>query len=130
MRTMEHRLDLDRTQSGHQSRTEGATLALGGYALCVSGFFVLAAAGSSYPTATYALIFGGALLAGLPILLLTVIVATTETATGRAWASGFRRLLLIERTKAATFSRALRYAGIVWIANGLALWVASIPGIL
>lgn len=127
MRTMaQPGVNLERTQPRLRSRGETVMLAAGGYALCVTGFVALAAGGGAYPAATSLLILGGALLASLPLLLLTFAVAATETWTGRAWASGFRRLLLAERTRAETVSRALRYAGFLWLANGLTLWVASV----
>lgn len=107
------------------AHAEAAPLALVGFALFVSGFFAMAAMGTSYPAGTYALIAGASLIVGIPILVLTQLVAAGERLAGRAWAAGFRPLEAAERSPRATVLRGLRYAGVLWLANGAALWCAA-----
>ncbi len=107
-------------------RVRTARLAFVGVTLFVSGFFVLAAAGRDYGPATLALILAGAVVLALPLAAFTLVVAGSESAVGRAWGAGFRRLSTADRTRAATIDRALRYAGALWLANGLALWFATL----
>ena len=59
-------------------------------------------------------------------LLLGLVVTFAESVVGRAWASGFRELRPAERRFAGTAERALRYAGFLWLANGGALWFATL----
>lgn len=107
-------------------RIPTARLAFVGVTVFVSGFFVLAAAGREYPAATLLLILGGASVLALPLIAFTLVVSGSESAVGRAWGAGFRRLPAGERSRAATVDRALRYAGVLWLANGLALWFATL----
>lgn len=101
-------------------------LAFVGASTFASGFFLLAAAGNGYPVATLALILGGAVSLTVPIYLLALVVTVSEWAVGRAWASGFAPLQVTERGGRAALSRALRYAGFLWLANGCALWFATL----
>lgn len=101
-------------------------LAVYGGALFVSGLFVLASAGTRYGLAVYGWILVFAVVVALPLLILGVLVAAAERASGRAWFSGARRIEGIERGASATAARGVRYASWVWLANGLALWVATI----
>ncbi|GMU39624.1 MAG: hypothetical protein AMXMBFR23_04900 [Chloroflexota bacterium] len=107
-------------------RVTTARLAFVGVTVFVSGFFVLAAAGRDYGPATLALILAGAAVLALPLAAFTLVVAGSESTVGRAWGAGFRSLPPPERTRAATVDRALRYAGTLWLANGLALWFATL----
>jgi hypothetical protein len=107
------------------ARAEAVPLALIGAALFVSGFFALAAMGTQYPAETYALIAGASLVMVAPVLVLSQLVALTERIAGRAWAAGFRPVEASERTPRATVLRGLRYAGVLWLANGAALWCAA-----
>jgi hypothetical protein len=99
-----------------------------GWTLFVSGFFVLAAAGANHASAVLVLVLGGAALVSLPIGPLTLGVEASEAPVRRAWASGLRRLAGEERRWDATAARGARYAGVLWAANGLALWLATILG--
>lgn len=101
-------------------------LAFVGATIFASGFFVLAAAGNGYPADVLALILGVATILTLPILVLTLVVAGSESLLGRAWASGFHTLRAAERGGSGTGGRALRYAGFLWLANGGALWFATL----
>lgn len=103
-----------------------APLAAYGGALFVSGLFVLAAAGTRYALPVYVWIVLLATAVALPILALCVVVAALERASGRAWLSGARRIEASERGAGATAARGMRYASWVWLANGLALWVATV----
>jgi len=101
-------------------------MALVGSTLFVSGLFVLAATGHAYPWLTHLFILGSAVLLSLPLLGLTALVAASEAVAGRAWANGLYRLGRPERGARATAVRALRYASVLWMANGLAMWLATI----
>jgi len=101
-------------------------LAFVGATIFASGFFLLAAAGNGYSLDVLALIFAGAAILTLPILALTLIVAGSESLVGRAWASGFHALVAADRGGRGTGVRALRYAGFLWLANGGALWFATL----
>lgn len=103
-------------------------LAIVGGSLFLSGLFVLTAAGHAYPWATHLFILGSAAVLALPLLALTLVVAVSETLIGRAWANGLRRLGATDRAPRATAVRALRYASVLWIANGAAMWLATILG--
>ena len=103
-----------------------AALAVYGGALFVSGLFVLATAGTRYEPAVYVWIAVFATVVALPIGALGVLVAALEQITGRAWLSGARRLEVSERRIGRTTARGLRYASWIWLANGLALWVATV----
>ena len=101
-------------------------LAIVGVSVWVSGFFLLAAAGRDYGLAVYALIMGGAIAVSVPVLLLAAVITASEAFVGRAWASGFALLPRSERGLQGIASRALRYAGFLWLANGSALWFATL----
>jgi hypothetical protein len=101
-------------------------LAFVGATIFASGFFVLAAAGNGYSLDVLALILGGAAILTLPVLVLALVVAGSESLVGRAWASGFYGLAGTERGGRGTGARALRYAGFLWLANGGALWFATL----
>jgi len=107
-------------------RWSTAALAIVGSSMFVSGLFVLAAAGHAYPWLTHLFILGSAVVLSLPLLLLTAIVAGSEALLGRAWANGLRRLEATDRRLPATSVRALRYASILWLANGAAMWLATV----
>lgn len=99
-----------------------------GWTLFVSGLFVLAATGAAYPVRTHLLIFAGAVLVSAPVGALMLAVAGSEALVHRAWASGFRRLDTANRGLPPTLARGLRYAGVIWAANGCALWFATVVG--
>ena len=101
-------------------------LAFVGVTVWISGFFLLAAAGRDYTLPVYVLILAGAVAVSLPVLLLALLVAASEAMVGRAWASGFATLSDAERGVRGLASRALRYSGFLWLANGCALWFATI----
>lgn len=103
-----------------------ATLAIVGGSLFLSGLFVLAAAGHAYPWLTHLFILGSAVLLSLPLLGITALVAGSEALVGRAWANGLHRLGRPERGLRATSVRALRYASVLWAANGAAMWLATL----
>ncbi|MCK9485827.1 MAG: hypothetical protein M0R73_03885 [Dehalococcoidia bacterium] len=103
-----------------------AGLAIVGASVWVSGFFLLAAAGRDYGGAVLGLILAGALAVSVPILALAILITASEAVVGRAWASGFARLTSDERGWRAITSRAFRYAGFLWLANGSALWFATV----
>jgi hypothetical protein len=63
------------------------------------------------------------------IALLMAGVAPTEAWLGRAWASGFRALAGDECGRRAIAERGLRYAGVLWLANGVALWLAAVTSL-
>ena len=117
-----------RVRAVHRASGSLATPALAVYggALFVSGLFVLASAGTRYSPAVYAWIAMFAVAVALPILVLGVLVAVVERASGRAWLSGARRIEASERGARTTAARGVRYASWVWLANGLALWVATV----
>ena len=102
------------------------TLGIVGSTFFVSGLFVLAAAGHAYPWATYLVILAVATGLAIPLFGITFVVAGSEALLGRAWANGLRRLGPTERRLPATSGRALRYASILWLANGAAMWFATI----
>lgn len=118
----------DTVQTGGAGLPRIATgpMAIVGSSLFVSGLFVLAATGHAYPWLTHLFILGSAVLLSLPLLGLTALVAASEAAIGRAWANGLHRLGRPERGVRATSVRALRYASVLWIANGLAMWLATL----
>jgi len=101
-------------------------LAIVGSTVFVSGFFLLAVAGREFDPRVYALVLGGAAVITLPIYVLGLVVTFSESLVGRAWASGFRELAASERRFAGIALRALRYAGFLWLANGCALWFATL----
>ena len=107
-------------------RWSTAVLAIVGGSMFVSGLFVLAAAGHVYPWLTYVFILGSAVLLSLPLLLVTAIVAGSEALLGRSWANGLRRLEASDRRLPATSVRAVRYASVLWLANGAAMWLATV----
>ena len=99
-----------------------------GSTVFVSGFFLLAAAGQDYQLEVHLVILALAAAVAVPILGLALVVAGSESLVGRAWASGFRELSLPERAVRGASVRALRYAGFLWLANGVALWLATLAG--
>ncbi len=101
-------------------------LAIVGASLWTSGFFLLAAAGGGYGPDVLALIFAGAALLAVPVLLLASLVAASEGVVGRAWASGFGSLTRQQRRPRGVAVRGVRYAGFLWLANGGALWFATL----
>lgn len=101
-------------------------LALVGSTVFLSGFFLLAVVGREFDARVYALVLAGATVITLPIYLLGLVVTFSEALVGRAWASGFRQLRTHERRFPGTALRALRYAGFLWLANGGALWFATL----
>lgn len=101
-------------------------LAIVGVSIWVSGFFLLAAAGQDYGPAVCALILAGAVAVSVPVFALAVLVTASEAVVGRAWASGFAPLSVMEHGARGITSRALRYAGFLWLANGCALWFATL----
>lgn len=101
-------------------------LAVVGSTIFVSGFFLLAVAGRGFDIAVQLLVLSGAAVVLVPILALGVVVAWSEALLGRAWASGFRPLTRAERRGRGTAERAMRYAGFLWLANGCALWFATL----
>ena len=107
-------------------RISTATLAIVGSSLFVSGLFVLAAAGYAHSLLTHLFILGSAVLLSLPLLALTFLVAGSEAIIGRAWANGLHRLEGPGRRGRATSVRALRYASVLWLANGAAMWLATL----
>ncbi len=110
--------------TGHRVAT--APLAVYGGGLFVSGLFVLAAAGTRYSVAVYGWIALLAVAVALPIALVGLLAAGAERASGRAWLSGARRIEGKERGPQQTAARGVRYASWIWLANGLALWVATV----
>lgn len=102
------------------------TLAIVGSSMFVTGLFVLTSAGHIYPWLTYLLILGAATVFAVPLYGITLLVAGTEALLGRAWANGLRRLPVADRGLRATSIRALRYASILWLANGAAMWLATV----
>ena len=103
----------------------GPLLAYGG-GMFVTGLFVLASAGTRYPIAVYGWIVLLAVAVALPVGLVGLLAASVERATGRAWLSGARRLEVPERASRPTVERGARYASWIWLANGLALWTATV----
>lgn len=101
-------------------------LALVGSTLFVSGFFLLAVVDREFDVAVYGLVLAGAWLITLPIALLGLVVTLSESVVGRAWASGFRELRSSERRLSGTAERAVRYTGFLCLANGGALWFATL----
>jgi hypothetical protein len=101
-------------------------LAIVGSTIFVSGFFLLAVAGREFDARVYALVLSGAVIITAPIYVLGLVVTFSESAVGRAWASGFRELRAGDRSFSGTAWRALRYAGFLWLANGVALWFATL----
>ena len=112
--------------STHVPRFSTPALVLVGFTLFVSGLFVLAAAGRDYPWLTYCLLLASAAVLAVPLLLVTLVVAASEALIGRAWANGLRRLDPRQRGVAGSATRALRYAAVLWLANGAALWLATV----
>ena len=102
------------------------TLAIVGSSMFVSGLFVLTSAGHVYPWMTYFVILLAATILAVPLYGITLLVAGTEALLGRAWANGLRRLPADDRRFRATSIRALRYASILWLANGAAMWLATV----
>jgi hypothetical protein len=100
-------------------------IAFVGWTGFVSGLFVLVATGGAHGAATLALTLGAAAVVALAVGTLMLAVAATEALARRAWASGFRTLDQGERTLSGVAVRGLRYAGVIWAANGAALWVAT-----
>jgi hypothetical protein len=92
----------------------------------VSGLFVLAAVGTRLAPAVYGWIALLALAVALPVAALGLAAAAAERATGRVWLSGAQPLQAGERGRRRTAERGGRYASWIWIANGLALWVATL----
>lgn len=105
-------------------------LALVGSTVFVSGFFLLAVVGREVDVRVYALVLAGACVIPLPLYLLGLVVTVSESLVGRAWASGFRLLKPGERRASGALARALRYAGFLCLANGGALWFATLAGYL
>ncbi len=101
-------------------------VAVVGFSLFLSGFFLLAVAGRAFDLRVYGLVLTGAAIITVPGYLLGLLVTASESVVGRAWASGFRELSGIERRLLGTAERALRYAGFLWMANGAALWVVTL----
>lgn len=101
-------------------------LAVVGSTAFMSGFFLLAAAGQNFDPPVYLMLLGMAAAVSLPILVLALLAAGSESILGRAWASGFRPLTGHERTARSASVRAVRYAGFLWLANGVALWFAAL----
>lgn len=101
-------------------------LAVVGSTIFVSGFFLLAVAGRGFDVTVQLLVLGGAAVVLAPILALGAVVAWSEALVGRAWASGFRPLTRDERQGLGIAWRAMRYAGFLWLANGCALWFATL----
>ena len=114
------------TSEARFPRWSTPVLAIVGGSLFVSGVFVLAAAGHAYSVATHLFILGSAIVLAFPLLLVTLLVAGSEALLGRAWANGLRRLSPPDRRLRATSARALRYASILWLANGGAMWLATV----
>ena len=102
------------------------TLTIVGSSMFVSGLFVLTSAGHVYPWPTYLLILAAAVVLAVPLYGITLLVASSEALLGRAWANGLRRLPAADRHFRATSIRALRYASILWLANGAAMWLATV----
>ncbi len=92
----------------------------------MSGFFVPRRGRATYAFGTLALILTGAVVLTLPLAAFTQLVAASEGIVGRAWGAGFRRLDTADRAPLATAERGLRYAAVLWLANGLALWFATL----
>ncbi len=116
----------DDAEPVHRRPIPTVELAAYGAGCFVSGLFVLAAVGTQFAVAVYAWIFMFALAVAVPVGAAGVLVAAVERASGRAWLSGARRLPPQERVLRATASRGIRYASWVWLANGAALWVATV----
>ena len=117
---------MERLLGASPPRVPTPRLAFVGFTVFVSGFFVLAATGRTYGLGTLALILTGAVVLTLPLAAFTQLVAASEGLVGRAWGAGFRRLDAANRAPLATAERGLRYAGVLWLANGLALWFATL----
>ncbi len=118
--------DTVHTRSGGIPRLSTGTLAIVGGSLFISGLFVLAAAGHAYPWLTHLFILASAVALSLPLLGITILVAGSEALVGRAWANGLHRLGQPERGLRATSVRAIRYASVLWLANGAAMWLATL----
>lgn len=115
----------DVAPAGH-ARPGTLTLPLVGASTFASGFFLLAVAGRDFGAGVYVLVVGGAIVLTLPVALLSLAVAALESVFGRAWAAGWYRLSIGQRSRRATAARGLRYAGFLWLANGGALWFAAV----
>ena len=94
--------------------------------LFVGGFFALAARDGARSPGVYAAILVGSMLLASAVLGFTALVAAVESASGRAWASGFRRLAPSEHGARGWARRALRYATFLWLCNGAAFVVAAL----
>ncbi|TAJ20321.1 MAG: hypothetical protein EPO65_04085 [Dehalococcoidia bacterium] len=107
-------------------RVATGPLVVYGASLFVSGLFVLASAGSGYSPLVYAWIALFACAVAFPIAGVGILAALVERMTGRMWLSGARRLEAADRGARPTIGRGARYASWIWLANGLALWIATI----
>ncbi len=103
-----------------------APLAFVGATVFVSGLFVLASAGTRFALPVYGWIALMAALLCLPVGMVGLVAAVVETAIGRAGLGGWRRLEDARRNRRGTLRRGVRYAGWLWLSNGLALWLATI----
>lgn len=103
-----------------------ASLAFVGATVFVSGLFVLASAGTRFALPVYGWIAVMAALLCLPVGAVGLAAAAVETAIGRAGLGGWRRLEGTQRSRRGTLRRGVRYAGWLWLSNGLALWLATV----
>lgn len=106
--------------------TSGAALLAAG--VFIAGCCALTLAGRGLPPLATAIVLAAAAMMAGALLAAMWLVAALEAASGRAWASGFRRLAPGERSPAAIVRRGLRYATVLWAANGAAFWVAALLG--
>lgn len=109
-----------------RGRVATGPLVVYGASLFVSGLFGLASAGTRYSAEVYAWIALFAVAVALPIALVGVLAAAAERASGRVWLSGARRIEAGERGSRPTLIRGVRYTSWIWLANGLALWIATV----
>lgn len=107
-------------------RVATGLLAVYGVSLFITGLFVLAAAGTDYAPGVYAWIALLACMVAVPIAVVGVLAALVERVSGRVWLSHARPMEVGERGSRVTLSRGVRYASWIWLANGLALWIATI----
>lgn len=107
-------------------RVATGTLAIYGVSLFVTGLFILAAAGTDFTAGVYVWIALFACMVAVPIALVGVLAALIERMSGRVWLSSARPMAIKDRGARTTLSRGVRYASWIWLANGLALWIATI----
>lgn len=103
-----------------------APLAVAGSMAFISGFFLMTVVGREFDARVYLLVLAAAAWVPVPLFLLGVVITLSESVVGRAWASGFRLLRPGERLFRGSLHRAVRYASFLCLANGGALWLATL----